>query len=68
MPVVVIGHARIIQRIGIEQYRLQVISGPVGKQYILHRKEILVSDAVGSEGLLVLRRTGSRIHPQLLPD
>ena len=68
VPDKIIGHARIIQRLGLDQFRLEVISGPVGKNFILHRKEILVADAVGSEGLLVLRRIGPNAYPHLLPD
>lgn len=64
----IIGHARIIARISFDQFRVEIISGPVGKQYLLHSREIRVSDAIGSEGLLVIRKVGTHLTPQLLPD
>lgn len=68
MPDRIIGHARIIERVAMDQFRVEIISGPVGKQYLLHSREIKVSDAIGSEGLLVIRKVGSHLTPALLPD
>lgn len=64
----IIGHARIIARLSYDQFRVEIISGPVGKHYVLHSREIRVSDAIGSEGLLVIRKVGAQLMPQLLPD
>jgi len=68
MPDRIIGHARIVERVAMDQFRVEIISGPVGKQYLLRGREIKVSDAIGSEGLLVIRKVGSHLTPALLPD
>jgi hypothetical protein len=65
---VVIGHGRIIARIGLNQFRIEIFDGPVGKQYLLHSRDIKITEAVGAEGLLVVRRINGRLMPQLLPD